>query len=262
MALIRCSLTSRKLFSFSLIALLLFSTSAFACSCRDKIVEEVAYSKDIILTKLRVNSPSISERVHSYFEKPSYSKSYGITVLEDYKGKFTASHITASTVDGETDCSRRVSYGEILYMIAHKNSEGISSNKVSVCNTTSEKFAESVKKEHANPSDAFKAIDTSDWMKLNKTATQSLFADTKNVTKDEYGSYIWVLLNDSSAKYKSQKTQLQISCTEKMYIEKKELMFSELNANGDVRFAKIYERKWLPLTELYLKLFKYTCSSN
>jgi hypothetical protein len=126
----------------------LLASSAWGCSCRQKNIDEVANSNDIVLTKLRVNSPSLTERVRSFFEKPTFSKSYSITVLEDYKGTFTASNITASTMDGETDCSRRVSYGETLYIIAHKNSEGYTSNEVNVCNIASEKFAEEVKKEY------------------------------------------------------------------------------------------------------------------
>lgn len=125
-----------------------FASNAFACSCRPSNIDEVVESKDIILTKLRINSPSLTERVRSFFEKPTFSKSYNITVLEDYKGTFTASKITATTIDGETDCSRRVSYGETLYIIAYKNSEGYTSNEVNVCNIASEKFAEEVKKEY------------------------------------------------------------------------------------------------------------------
>jgi hypothetical protein len=126
----------------------LLASSAWACSCKQSTIDEVVDSKDIVLTKLRVNSPSLTERVRSFFEKPTYSKSYNITVLEDYKGAFTASTIKASTIDGETDCSRRVSFGEILYIIAYKNSEGYTSNEVNVCNIASEKFAEEVKKEY------------------------------------------------------------------------------------------------------------------
>lgn len=241
----------------------LLATSAWACSCKQNSIGEVAHSKDIVLTKLRVNSPSLTERVRSFFEKPTYSKTYSITVLEDYKGAFTASNITASTMNGETDCSRRVSYGETLYIIAYKNSEGYTSNEVSVCNTTSEKFAEAVKNEFANPSYAYKSVDTSDWTQLLKTETQSFYADTKNVTKDAYGSYIWVLMNDSALKHKSHKFQIQISCKEKMYLASHDVMFSESNANGDMLRVSsdltANSNKWLPLTDLYSKLVKYTC---
>lgn len=241
----------------------LLASSAWACSCRDKNVGEVAHSKDIVLTKLRINYPSLTERVFSFFEKPTNAKSYGITVLEDFKGAFTASNITASTFDGETDCSRRVKYGETLYVIAHKSSEGYTSNEVSVCNVTSEKFAEEVKKERANPSIEYKSVDTSDWTQLLKTETQSFFADKNNVTKDAYGSYIWVLMNDSSAKYKSQKRQLKIACKEKMFSASHDIGFSEFNASGDVMMTSPYARmnlyKWSPLTDFYSKLVKYTC---
>ena len=237
----------------------LLASSAWACSCGEQNVDEVTHSKNIGLTKLKVNAPSITERVLSFFEIPTYSKSYSITVLEDYKGAFTASNITASTMDGETDCSRRVSYGEILYIITHNSSENYPSNRVSVCNTTSEQFAAAVKKEHENPSDAYKSVDVSKWTQLSKSSIQSFYADTKNVTKDVHGSYIWILMNDKSTKYKSHKTQIKISCKEKMYIVLSELMFSEFNANGEIEFAKNYEQKWVPLDNFYSKLMKFTC---
>ena len=237
----------------------LLASSAWACSCEMRNIDEVAHSKGISLTKLKVNSPSFTERVHSFFEIPTYSKSYSITVLEDYKGAFTANNITASTMDGETDCSRRVSYGETLYIITHNSSENYPSNRVSVCNTTSEQFAAEVKKELANPSDAYKSVDISKWTQLSKSSTQSFYADTNNVTKDAHGSYIWILMNDKSTKYKSQKTQIKISCKEKMYIVLSELMFSEFNAKGDIGFTKNYSRKWLPLDNFYTKLMKFTC---
>jgi hypothetical protein len=241
----------------------LLASSAWACSCRDKNVGEVAHSKDIVLTKLRINYPSLTERLFSFFERPTNAKSYSITVLEDVKGKFTASNITASTFDGETDCSRRVKYGETLFVIAHKNSEGYTSNDVNFCNTTTENFAHSVKNEHANPSYAYKSVEPSDWTQLLKTDTQSFYADTKNVTKDEYGSYIWVLMNDSDLMYKSRKYQIKIACKEKMFLASQGSLFSEPNANGSlVRFSFNYlmdSSKWLPLTDLYSKLVKYTC---
>ncbi len=256
-------LATNRAISFAMIGLLMAPLSVLACSCKQSNIDEVAHSKDIVLTKLRINSPSITERLRSYFEKPTNSRSYGITVLENYKGTFTASNITASTMDGETDCSRRVSYGETLYIIAHKNSEGYTSNGVSVCNVASEQFAVAVKKEHDNPSDAYKSVDVSHWIQLIKTPTQSFYADTKNVTRDAYGSYIWVLMNDSTEKYKSKKTQLQISCKENMFSVSHDIGYSEFNANGDVLmttpYAKMNLYKWVPLTDVYSKLVKYTC---
>lgn len=241
----------------------LLASSAWACSCRDKNVGEVAHSKDIVLTKLRINYPSLTERMFSFFEKPTNAKSYSITVLEEFKGAFTASNITASTFDGETDCSKRVKYGETLYVIAHKNSEGYTSNEVGVCNVTSEKFAEEVKKERTNPSIEYKSVDTSDWTQIYKSATQSFYADTKNVTKDAYGSYIWMLMNESALSHKSHKFRVQISCKEKMYFSSHDVFFSKPNANGDVLRVSADEtmnsRKWLPLNDLYSKLVKYTC---
>jgi hypothetical protein len=83
------------------------------------------------------------------------------------------------------------------------------------------------------------------------------------VTKDAYGSYIWTLFNDSSAKYKSQKIQVQISCKEKMFSVAHDIGFSDLNASGDVlmttQYAKMNSYRWLPLNDIYTKLLKYTC---
>jgi hypothetical protein len=241
----------------------LFANSAWACSCKQNNIDEVAYLKDIVLTKLKVNSPSFIERMRSYFEKPTYSKTYKVTVLENYKGTFTASDITTLIIDGEADCSSRLTYGEIIYIIVQKNNEGSTSNEVNICNMTSEKFAKAVKKEHTNPSDAYKSVDISEWIQLNKTTTRSIYADTKNVTKDPFGSYIWTLINDSSAKYKSQKIKVQISCNEKMFSISHEIGFSDFNASGDVLMTTVHAKmntyRWLPLNESYSKLLKYTC---
>jgi hypothetical protein len=240
------------------------SSSVWACSCRDKSVGEVAHSKDIILTKLRINYPSLAELIRSYFDKPTYSKSYSVTVLKNYKGTFNGTNITASTVDGETDCSRRVSYGETLLLIVYTNSEKFKFNDVNVCTITSEKFAEEVQKENASPSFEYKPVDTSDWIQIHKSATQSFYADTKNVTKDVYGSYIWMLMNDSAMNNKSHKYKVQIACKEKMYFASHDVVFSKQNANGDVlrgsADATMNSKKWLPLNDLYSKLLKYACS--
>lgn len=62
----------------------------------------------------------------------------------------------------------------------------------------------------------------------------------KSITKDEYGSHIWVLLNDASSEAKSKKTHLQIDCKAKMHTIESEHKFSEENANCKLLFTENY----------------------
>ena len=248
-----------------LIALLVVASStALACSCNKSNVEAVAHTSDIVLTKLKVSTPSISERARSLLSPKSSSRTYSVQVIENYKGAYTENTISVNTnLVGSGGCGVAISYGETLNVVAYKDSEGITSNGVSVCNIVSDEFAEKVRQEIKNPNEAYKSVDSSSWLQFHKNDAQTAYADTKRVTKDEYGSYIWVLLNDTSANVKSQKTKLHIACKEKMFTVDHEVSFSDYNANGKVlkasNFGRHEQYQWLPLTDVYSKLLKYTC---
>jgi hypothetical protein len=244
--------------------LVLACSSAFACSCNKNNVEGVAHKSGIVLTKLKVSTPSLAERARSLLSSVGRSRIYSVQVLENYKEAFTANTISVDTnIVGSGGCGVTIDYGDTLNVVAYKDSEGITSNGVGICNIVSDEFAEKVRLEIKNPNEAYKSVDTSSWFQFHKSNAQTFLADTKRVTKDEYGSYIWVLMNDKAANVKSQKTKIHISCKEKMFIVEHEVSFSDYNANGKVlnasNFGRQEQYQWLPLTDIYTKLLSYTC---
>lgn len=253
----------RKVRVFLFTLFVVASTSAFACSCRMNNYEEVAHRSDMVLTKLKISTPSITERVLSLAPSTSRSRTYAIEVLESYKGAYTSKSINADTNIGIGGCGTVVSYGETINVISRIDEKGITSDGVSFCNMVSDDFAEKVKKELKNPNQAYIAVNTSSWTQFHKTNNQTFFADTKHVAKDEYGSYIWILMNDKSQKVKSEKAKLHFACKEKMFTVDHEVSFSGYNATGKVltasNFGRVEQYQWLPLTDVYSKLLKYTC---
>jgi hypothetical protein len=243
--------------------LLTAGAMSFACTCNKSNVEAVAHTSDIVLTKLKVSTPSIAERARSLIPSKSRSRIYSVQVIENYKGSYTENTISVDTnIVGSGGCGLTVDYGDTLNVIAYKNSEGITSNGVSVCNIVSDEFAEKVKKEIKTPNEAYKSVDTSSWQQFYKSNSQTFYADIRRVTKDEYGPYIWVLMNDATTS-KSQKTRLHFACKEKMFTVTHEVSFSGYNASGKVLTASNFGREeqyqWLPLTDFYSKLLSYTC---
>lgn len=254
----------RKVKVLLITLLVVASSSALACTCNKSNVEAVAHTSEIVLTKLKVSTPSISERARSLLSSTNRSRIYSVQVIENFKGEYTENTISVNTnLVGSGGCGVAISYGETLNVVAYKDSEGITSNGVSVCNIVSDEFAEKVRKEIKNPNEAYNTVDSSSWLQFHNSNAQTLYADIKRVTKDEYGSYIWVLLNDTTANVKSQKTKLHIACKEKMFTIEHEVSFSDYNANGKVLNASNFGRgeqfQWLPLTDVYSKLLKYTC---
>lgn len=234
----------------------------FACTCNKNNVEAIVHTSDIVFTKVKISRPSITERVRSFIPTTSRTRIYAIEVIENYKEEFTANTINVDTNVGGGGCGAKVSYGETLNVVAYKNSEGVTSNYVGICNIVSDEFAEKVRKEIKNPNEAYISVDTSSWQQFHKNNSQTYYAETKRVLKDEYGSYIWILMNDISTS-KSQKTRLHLACKEKMFIVEHEVFFSELDAKGKVLTASNFgiqvEFQWLPITDVYSKLLSYTC---
>jgi hypothetical protein len=235
---------------------------ALACSCNKSNVEAVAHTSDIVFTKVRLSKPSITERVRSLLPTSNRTRIYAVEIVENYKDEFTANTISVDTNVGGGGCGATVAYGDILNVVAYKNSEGVTSNYVGICNIVSDEFAEKVRKEIKNPNEAYNSVDTNGWQQFHKNNSQTFYADSKHVTKDEYGSYIWVLMNDASTS-KSQKTRIHFACKEKMFTVDHEVVFAEFDATGNVLTASNFGRQeqyqWLPLTDVYSKLLSYTC---
>ena len=252
-----------KKVKLSLFAIAVFaSANGLACSCKSRDAEEVVHTHELGLSKIQIIDVSLSEKARLLFNnKKEYTRTYKIKVLENYKGSLDATFITINGM-GDGDCGLDVSYGQTLFVITPIKGL-IIPNKVSVCNTVSESFAAKVKEELKKSNAAFKSVDTTEWVLLEKTRNKSLYADFKSVTKDEFGSYIWLLSNDTSADFKSKKTKIQIACKEKMYSLSHEIEFSDFNANGLVLMTSNYQAQntyaWKPLNHAYSKLLKYTC---
>lgn len=253
--------------SMKKISLLIFFScfvfNSFACTCKKSNVEAVAHTGDIVLTKLKVSTPSIADWARSFLPTKSQSRIYSVRVIESYKGEFASSTIIVSTnIVGSGGCGVSINYGDTLNVVAFKSSEGVTSNGVSVCNIVSDEFAEKVKAEIKSPHEAYKSVDTNSWLQFHKSTSQTYYAETKRVMTDEYGSYIWVLMNDATTS-KSQKIRLHFACKEKMFTIDHEVVFSEFDAKGKVLTASNFGREeqyqWLPLTDMYSKLLSYTC---
>lgn len=241
----------------------LASASALACTCNENNVEAVAYINDMVLTRLKVSSPSITERILSLLPTKNHSRVYSVQVIESYKNLFTASTISVDTNVGYGGCGANISYGETINVVAYKDSEGIISNHVGICNIVSDGFAEKVRKKLNTPNEDYNSVDTNSWLQFHKSNTQTFYADIKHVTRDKNGAYIWVVMNDTTTNVKSQKTRLHIACKEKMFTIDHEVGFNDYNASGKVlaaiNFGKNEQYQWLPLTDSYSKLLTYTC---
>jgi hypothetical protein len=239
------------------------SANTFACSCPDIHVEHVAYMERFGLSKIKVNDVSLLAKASSYFKKKEYTRTYSVTVLEDIKGKFISNSIKINGFIGDGSCGKEVSFGEELFVITYKDDIKTSLTDVAVCNTRNEVFAEEVKAELKSPSSLYNSVETLNWTLINKASNHSLYADTNNVTKDEYGSYIWLLRNGGLANFKSHKSKIQIACKEKMFSVSHEIGFSDYNAKGDVVETHNYQAhkryEWLRLTPEYSKLLKHVC---
>lgn len=242
---------------------LIASENAFACSCPDIHVEHVAYMERFGLSKIKVDDVSLLEKARSYFKKKEYTRTYNVTVLDDIKGKFISNSIKINGFVGDGSCGKEVGFGEELFVITYKDDRKTSLTDVAVCNTRNEVFAEEVKAELKSPSSLYNSVETLNWTLINKASNHSLYADTKNVTKDEYGSYIWLLRNGGLANFKSHKSKIQIACKEKMFSVSHEIGFSDYNAKGAVVLTHNYQAhnryEWLRLTPEYSKLLKHVC---
>jgi hypothetical protein len=247
---------------FLMFIFLCWNSFASACSCGKKSAETIAHTDGIVLTKLKISTPSIIERLRLFALSSNHERIYSVEVIENYKGEFISKNIRVNAnVDGGA-CGFSLVYGDILNIVAQKNGDDLISNYVGVCNIVSDEFVEMTTKEIKNPSKAYNSVEVSSWKQFYSSGLQTFYADTKRITKNNYGSYIWILMNDSST-LKSQKTRLHILCREKVFSIDHEVGFSEFDAKGKIltanNFGKQGQYEWLSLTDIYSKLLKYTC---
>lgn len=251
--------------SLFILFLMFCASSVMACSCKRTSTETVAYLSNYNLTKLEIQSPTLLERIAAFKTSRSDSNRLKVKVVENIKGTYEYNFVDVETnIDGG-GCGVKIDYGQQVYAINFKDKNGAWSHSISVCNTVSEKFAEIVKDNIKNPSSDYKSVDKKNWSLLSTNRTQSFYADTAHVTKDELGSKIWLLMNDSDTKavVKSKKILVHIACHRKLYSHSHEIHFSEANARGEPLFTShdgsTEQFLWNDITVQYEKLLRYVC---
>lgn len=244
------------LYRLIVLVLIMYSTSAYACSCRQSRVEEIANQNNLLLTKIQILQRS--------------SSTHKVKVLEDIKGNYPYEYI-----DVNEDVTRNGSCGVTLrenseIYVVNEVIDKKTSHDANVCNIVSQKFAESVKSYMKQPKLELQSVDVNKWVRIFNDKSAIGYADSKHIRKDEYGSYIWVLVNKTKIandnftdSAKSQKLHLQFACKEKKYNIVAKHEFSEYNANGFVvksrDYAKYDRYEWLDVDANYAKVMALAC---
>lgn len=120
-------------------------SSAAACSCRHTSTDTVAYSSNHSLTKLKIQRPSMFERVLNLKNFSDDIQRFKVIVIEDIKGRYEQNFIDVYTKTNIEECGIKIDHGQHVYVINFKNDNGDWSNSISVCNIVNKNFAEAVK---------------------------------------------------------------------------------------------------------------------
>ncbi len=91
----------------------------------------------------------------------------------------------------------------------------------------------------------------------------SFFADISTLKRDNSGSFVWVLINETASRVQSQRQMMHVSCVEKKFAIDEKIQFSQANARGSVLYVDSVKthstHEWSNLTILYSKLLVHTC---
>ena len=244
------------LFRLIVLVLFMFSTSAYACSCRQSRVEEIANQNNLLLTKIQILQRS--------------SSTHKVKVLEDIKGNYPYDYIDVNEgVTNNGSCGVTIRENSEIYVVNEVINKK-TSHDANVCNIVSQQFAESVKSYIKQPKLELQSVDVTKWVRIFNDKSAIGYADSQHIRKDEYGSYIWVLVNKTQIpndnftdSVKSKKIQLQFACKEMKYNIVAKHEFSEYNANGFVvksrDYAKYDSYEWLDVDANYAKVMALAC---
>ena len=244
------------LFRLIVLVLFMFSTSAYACSCRQSRVEEIANQNNLLLTKIQILQRS--------------SSTHKVKVLEDIKGNYPYDYIDVNEgVTNNGSCGVTIKENSEIYVVNEVINK-MTSHDANVCNIVSQQFAESVKSYIKQPKLELQSVDVTKWVRIFNDKSAIGYADSQHIRKDEYGSYIWVLVNKTQIpndnftdSVKSKKIQLQFACKEMKYNIVAKHEFSDYNANGFVvksrDYAKYDSYEWLDVGANYAKVMALAC---
>ena len=238
------------------LVLLMTSASAYACSCKKFWIEDIANQKNLLLTKIQILQRS--------------SSTHKVKVLEDIKGNYPYDYIDVNEgVTNNGSCGVTIKENSEIYVVNEVINKK-TSHDANVCNIVSQQFAESVKSYIKQPKLELQSVDVTKWVRIFNDKSAIGYADSQNIRKDEYGSYIWVLVNKTQIpndnftdSVKSKKIQLQFACKEMKYNIVAKHEFSDYNANGFVvksrDYAKYDSYEWLDVGANYAKVMALAC---
>lgn len=247
------------------LSLLLTSSLAIACSCKKETVEDVAHLDRLSLIKMKIRTPSVTERVNELFSAKQKNKNLNVQILDNFKGAYPYNVINVLT-DKDDDCSVKFKYGDDINVIIRKDDFGNTKSNATItsCDIVSDEFTFKVKAEKQSPKISYASVNTDTWLNLGRADSRTFFADTRTVKKDANGAYIWVLMNDAASRIQSQKQLMHVSCADRKFAIDVKIQFSQANAMGSVLYIESTnnhtKHEWANLTNLYSKLLAHTCS--
>ena len=234
------------------VALMLLPVSSIACSCRGLVIERDAqFTEFIFKAEILDSSPGGQKGWRG-----QSTLKHRIKVLENTKGVFNQTTIVSDTQVEPDACGIEIQTGKSYYFFVGTPKIGTSSF-VSRCNTWkadpngNDKYMEEMAAYLKAPHPELAPVNVMNWRRVDKVGSKSMYADLKHIARDDYGTYVWTIKNDPTAKSKkSIKNQVEIGCTDNMFSVGKEYAFSEVNAKGKVlELNSNLGYKWRPISE-------------
>ena len=253
-------------FRFIVLVLFMFGTSAYACSCKKFWVEEIANQNNLVLTKLKINQPTILEKIKSIASSTTRHK---VEVIENIKGSYTYNYLDVYDNYLDWTCSINLSEKSTIYVVNGFDANGVLTHDADACNLVTEEFSNEVNVYMKTPkvkpmnkdSDRLRFLFQDDYAKI--------IADVSNLSWDVNGAYIWLLenrrknVNLYGNNAQSRQMKIQFSCKEKKMNVVTEIQYSELRAKGYIVKYRDYSKNgiydWLDVNENYAKAMKIVC---
>lgn len=221
------------------IALVLFASHSYACSCKHSSVAYMAHFYDNIV-KVKIKQPTLLERFENAIsrDKNGEYKKYRIDVVENIKGKFIFDYVEAYQHE-DGNCGVNIDYGDTIYLIYQKTP---SKPSIGMCNSVFENnrtnYIDKVKTYLQSSKESDRKIDMNDYALVSKDKVMQNFVNYKNkIVEDNYVT-LWTLTNEngvmSNRQYKSFRAQVKISCEHKQYNINSIYYYAEINATGNL----------------------------
>jgi hypothetical protein len=109
--------------------------------------------------------------------------------------------------DKTDDCSVKFKYGDTINVIFHRDEFGNTKSNaiVTSCDIVSDEFTFKVKAEKLSLKISFRPVDSDSWLNLGRIDSRTFFADIRTLKRDNNGSFVWFLINDTASRVQSQR---------------------------------------------------------